>query len=369
MDEIDILKALGIICTVSGHSGAPFTHFIYLFHIAVFFIASGFFFKESNSENIKAAAKSILRKLKQLWLPFFVWTSIFTLLHNFFIQINVYTDNPEILNWVTGEHIATIAPYSVKEIIINILKGAIFKCSEQIFGAGWFLAILFMVSVCYLAVDYLTKLIFKRHIIWVYLIVSVVFLAMGFYCSIHGIKAFGLEKVFSIYCLYFIGNILGRNKEKYQNWNWKIFLPILIVSFGFLLFLNSYGSISLSNNSYENPLFLLAASLTGWAFLYSLSYFLKHIPVVKQGLICIGKKTLTVLILHFLCMKIVEYIVVIYYGMPYFCVAAFPNLYGNRGLWWLAYTVVGVGVPVFANIFYHFIVDRIPIKKPSKRLS
>ena len=174
MDEIDILKALGIICMVSGHSGAPFTHFIYLFHIAVFFIASGFFFKESNSENIKAAAKSILRKLKQLWLPFFVWTSIFTLLHNFFIQINVYTDNPEILNWVTGEQIATIAPYSVKEIIINILKGAILKCSEQIFGAGWFLAILFMVSVCYLAVDYLTKLIFKRHIIWVNLIVSVV---------------------------------------------------------------------------------------------------------------------------------------------------------------------------------------------------
>lgn len=34
---IDILKGLGIILMVAGHSGFPFTRFIYLFHMAIFF--------------------------------------------------------------------------------------------------------------------------------------------------------------------------------------------------------------------------------------------------------------------------------------------------------------------------------------------
>ena len=38
VDELDILKAIAIICMVAGHAGAPFTHFIYLFHMAVFFM-------------------------------------------------------------------------------------------------------------------------------------------------------------------------------------------------------------------------------------------------------------------------------------------------------------------------------------------
>ena len=33
---IDILKGIGIILMVAGHCGAPFTSYIYLFHMAIF---------------------------------------------------------------------------------------------------------------------------------------------------------------------------------------------------------------------------------------------------------------------------------------------------------------------------------------------
>ncbi|HBM98817.1 MAG TPA: hypothetical protein DD413_05260 [Ruminococcus sp.] len=369
IEEIDIIKALGIICMVAGHSSAPFTKFIYLFHMAIFFIASGFFFKDEKSNNIGSVFKGIFSKIKQLWLPFFVWSTIYVLLHNVFIQINVYTENPELLDYVSGSHNHTIVPYTIIEMVKKIIKGGLFSCGEQMFGASWFLKVLFMVSVCYLVVNFLAKKLFKKHVLLVQLLASVLLLALGYFCSVHKISAYGfanIVKTASFYCLYFIGHILGLCKDKYLDWNWKQFVPIFLVSFGLLFCMKNIGSIALDQNHYENPLFLLAASLTGWAFLYSMSYFIKLIPGIKEMMLVIGKRTLTVVILHFLSIKIVEVIVVAYYGMPAFCVAAFPNLYGEKGLWWFAYTVVGVGVPIVANILYHLVVDRISFGRKKK---
>ena len=70
IEELDIVKALGIICMVAGHSDAPFTHFIYLFHMAVFFMAAGFFFKDETSNDFRSVINTTKRKLLQLWLPF-----------------------------------------------------------------------------------------------------------------------------------------------------------------------------------------------------------------------------------------------------------------------------------------------------------
>lgn len=37
--EIDVIKGICIILMVVGHSGSPITKWIYLFHMAVFFVA------------------------------------------------------------------------------------------------------------------------------------------------------------------------------------------------------------------------------------------------------------------------------------------------------------------------------------------
>lgn len=98
---IDIIKGLGIIMMVAGHSGFPFTNFIYLFHMAIFFIASGFCFKSDSSNNFRNVLIFLKRRFLSLWLPYIIWTSIFSLLHNVFISLNLYTNNPSILNYTT----------------------------------------------------------------------------------------------------------------------------------------------------------------------------------------------------------------------------------------------------------------------------
>ena len=51
--EIDILKGIAIILVVIGHTRVPGNSFIYLFHMAVFFIASGYFYSEKSSETLQ----------------------------------------------------------------------------------------------------------------------------------------------------------------------------------------------------------------------------------------------------------------------------------------------------------------------------
>ena len=91
--RIDIMKGIAIILMVYGHSGAPLKNFIYLFHMAVFFMISGYLFDEKKVISHGDTAKYIVKKIKSLWLIYFVWNTAFILLNNFFLKINFYTNN------------------------------------------------------------------------------------------------------------------------------------------------------------------------------------------------------------------------------------------------------------------------------------
>lgn len=155
--NVDIIKAIGIICMVAGHCDSPITKFIYLFHMAIFFIASGYCFKETNSDNFQNLRKFFSRKVQTLWLPYVLWTSIYSLLHNIFIKINVYTNNSSILNYIHGEYIGTTDYWSIRDILINIVKSMALHGGTQIGGALWFLATLMEISVLYCLNDCIIK--------------------------------------------------------------------------------------------------------------------------------------------------------------------------------------------------------------------
>lgn len=357
IDEIDIIKALGIICMVAGHSGAPFTKFIYLFHMAVFFIASGFVFKDVSSDSLGNVMKSIKKKLKQLWIPFFLWNCVFVLFQNLFIKVNVYSNNSELYNYVTGKYVRMTEPLIGKQKLLLILKGAFFSSGTEMGGAFWFIRILFMISVGYCLADYFTKRVLKKNVHLIQSLISLLLLSFGYLCSLNKISLCGIEKAASFYCLYHMGHLLGIYKKNKRNW--KYYGTILVVSFIILIILNNKGYIALDENYYKNSIFLLASSLSGWAYLYSISYFIKQMNFSRKIFTLIGGNTLMIMILHFLSMKVVAAIIVVVYNLSAVCVAAFPNLYGEKGLWWLAYTIVGVFVPVSVNMLYKNAVVRV----------
>lgn len=353
ISEIDIIKALAIIGMVLGHAGAPFTHFIYLFHMAVFFIASGFVYKNVSTGKIKDIWRFVLKKIKQLYVPFVVCNSIFVLLNNLFIDLNIYTDNANIFLYVTGEHVSTQNKLGLVDIVKDVLFGFVFKASTIMGGALWFLKILFFVSILYCVFDYIIAKFVHKQILACFFqgVISIVLLAFGFFISTKSIGFFGIDIIASTYWLYAFGHGLCRFRCLYKNWIWKQYLLLLVLSFVALLILNNFGSISLNVNYYTNPFFFIISSLFGWCFLYSASYFFTK-WFIEKIMIYIGQRTLVIMMLHFLSFKAVAVLVDLIYNLPAYCIAAFPTLYGNIGFWWIAYTIVGVALPLLLDLVY-----------------
>ena len=92
----------------------------------------------------------------------------------------------------------------------------------------------------------------------------------------------------------------------------------------------------------------------------------QKIEYVKRIFVCIGQNTLAVVILHFLCFKLVSYIGVLINKQQLFLVAAFPVLYCG-GVWWIAYLLSGLVIPVFLSIVWK--KTRVYLEKPRIRIS
>ncbi len=168
--NIDIIKGIGIILMVGGHCGMPFTHFIYLFHMAIFFMASGYCFNASNSETMQDVLSFVKRKFKGLWFPYVLWTAVFSLLHNVFIKAGIYSP----------------APWSISEIGKNIIKSFFLHGHTQLGSALWFISALMQIAVLYCCIDYVIKkvTVSKKANFLLQGVVSIVFLAVGYRCAL-----------------------------------------------------------------------------------------------------------------------------------------------------------------------------------------
>lgn len=358
--SIDIIKALGILCVVWGHCEVPFRSFIYLFHMAIFFIASGYCYKSSASDSISSVGRFIWRKIKTLWFPYVLWTAIFVLLHNVLIKVNIYTNDPTIFQYVTKDYASVKDFMSVKEMAVSIIKACLFHTSTELGGAFWFIAALFELSIGYCIVDFIIRKIFKtdKAVIIGQGIVSVLFLGIGYFCSLKGISLFQLDRVFSSYILFYLGCIMKKTGICAKERKPVVNVIILVASFAILVICDQLGKISLGNNSYVNPLFLLVASLAGWEFLYMLAWLIKMCKPVTNVAVYIGQRTMPILIFHFLGFKLVNFIGTLVYSLPTCVTAAFPIAFSGI-LWWILYTIFGMGIPLGLNALYELVKGKL----------
>lgn len=333
--NIDIIKGIGIILMVGGHCGMPFTHFIYLFHMAIFFMASGYCFNASNSETLQGVLSFVKRKFKGLWLPYVLWTTVFSLLHNVFVKTGIYS--PE--------------PWSVIEIGKNIIKSFFLHGHTQLGSALWFIGTLMQIAVLYCCIDYVIKkvTVSKKAGFLLQGTVSIILLAVGYRCYLTNSIWGGGNRVLSYYCLFYLGAVLREFQkivctEKYHYWK-------MTVAFLVLVFCNQIGSIALDENSYETPIFLLVVSICGWMLLYEMSQELRKIKLLTNLVVCCGQNSMSIVVLHFLCFKIINIIGVMVYKHPKEMIATFPVLY-NDGVWWSVYMFAGILVPVLLSMMW-----------------
>ena len=88
---LDSMRGIGIVLMVLGHAGFPGSSFIYLFHMALFFMLSGWFFSPHTGESAHRLARFAKRKVVTLWLPFVAANTVYTLLTDLFSKVNILT--------------------------------------------------------------------------------------------------------------------------------------------------------------------------------------------------------------------------------------------------------------------------------------
>ena len=115
---LDSMRGIGIVLMVLGHSGFPGTDYIYLFHMALFFMLSGWFFSLRGG-----LVHFVRRKLVTLWLPFVAANTVFTVCNNLFLRLNILTADARIAE-IPGNSVT--APVSIKDIIGRTVHWCVF---------------------------------------------------------------------------------------------------------------------------------------------------------------------------------------------------------------------------------------------------
>ena len=136
-NDITYTKAVGILLMVLCHSMFWDIPIVYMFHMPLFFLFSGYCLKEKYLDD---PHQFIFRKIKGIWLPYVKYSVLFLLLHNVMYSLNIYNSN-------YGFKGQTSSIYSHGDVL-NHLSEILMRMQgqEQLLGGYWFLRALFFGS-------------------------------------------------------------------------------------------------------------------------------------------------------------------------------------------------------------------------------
>ena len=330
---IDVLKGIGIILVVIGHSGCPnlLKDFIYSFHMPLFFIASGYFFNENYLESKKEYFK---RKVHGVYLPYLKWSVIFLILHNFFYYCGI-------LNSLYGNSEGLCSQlYSMKEIIYKFLDISLRMTNYEVFilGAYWFMRSLFVGCLVLCFGTWIVNKVVKskKKSIAIVLIMS---------CFIGGVMKYfdiwipyfpqgGYREVMAVFflgCGYFI-----KQSDSYLCRSYVILASIVI----FITCVIVNPTSMSFKSTFEDWMVLPFSGISGFILTYYISKQIIRYNIIRSALIYVGKNTFYVLTFHFLMFKPAALLYSYIYNLDWHVVGCHPVAMQIKDNWfWIIYSV------------------------------
>lgn len=345
--HLDFAKGICIILMVIGHSGAPIWlhEWLSTFHMAVFFMASGFLWKLKNIDDINSLLKYIWKKIKSLYIPYVLCNGLFLVLNNFFVIIHIYPETSVLNTYqiITG-------------LLLILLTGNI----TTLGGATWFLSVLFIITILHAIYSFILKNFKYKNIIDFILVIFCIIMAeVVNQLSLGFVLPLRIGILFSAYILYRLGMIIKiiYNKLKNITIGGGYQLIIVVISLGILIICSIFvGGVELNSGKIVNILYLLFVSICGWVFLWVTASMLhKYINVLCRIIGYFGRNTLPIVLWHFIAMKFVSYIWISTNNLSILSLASFPVINDTTYWFWICYTLGGVFIPILVNIPYKLV--------------
>ncbi|MBR6162932.1 acyltransferase family protein [bacterium] len=345
----DIIKGIAIILMVLGHTSHIFGQYVGLFHMGIFFICSGYFFKDKCYESIESVKKFIKNKIIHLYLPFIIFNGILTLLHNFFLKINIYTTNPDFLN-LEGSHWGLAYYYTFSVMLKKLLYTLLFLQNEQMGGGTWFVRVLFWILIINCIFHFIIKKIIKneKNFKSIRLLLFIFTFLLGYLCQKLNYNFYSIGTTLSCSFLYFIGITYKDYKDKLSINKYTLIISTIV----FIIVLYYFaGFNNFVDNKYKNIFTYLIANITGFYWVHNISFYINKINKINKIFEYIGQHTLSILFFHFLAFKIITYIQVIIYDKPDYYLASFTTLITSEW-WWILYVLAGTLIPLLLAFIY-----------------
>ena len=136
----NIVKAIGIISIVIGHSCAGLVKFVYFYHLALFFFVGGALYNEQKYGNDPYL--NFLSKIKNNWPKYVAFSIFLTLIHN------------TLFNYGLLENAVL---YSPKSILAYCLNCIMFGCIEDMAAGLWFVSVYILSSTLFGSLVYFSN--------------------------------------------------------------------------------------------------------------------------------------------------------------------------------------------------------------------
>lgn len=333
-----------------GHTFPFLREYIYLFHISVFLMASGFCWKDNVICDFKSYKKYILKKLRSLYIPYVMCNGIFILLRNFFIRLNIYSDNKAFLILTEGAPYPQqlISKLSGVEIIKEEIKVVFGIGTTQLGSATWFLIALIIVLFIHGSISYL----FRRKRQYLDLLNVSLFIIMAVISLfVNNTEVRGeIRRMPCTYMAFLLGIFVKKIIDQLSKW-WMIVCAILA-----LAIMPRFGTIEMSAAHIQNPVFFVVASIAGWILLWNISYWgIKNCNVLKKVIEYIGKKTMPILCMHLLAFKISSLLYIVVTHKSKILLASFHIIFETSEMYKLIYTLLGVLVPLMVCYMWNWL--------------
>lgn len=370
INYIDYAKAFGMFFIVVAHAYTPVLRNIgYMFMVPIFFILNGYVFNlKKQNIDFKYYKNFVLKKIKTLWLPFFIYSVLFILLHNVFLYFGIYTSNNQFLK-LAQEHNQSVMWgnfitnfYTLKDMLLLIIKSATFKVIEQFSRPLWFIAALFTADIIYVTIIYISNKLKNTMYKNIFILVAVLLIfALGYLTHFPRFISSGLVGVLLVY----IGNKIKKYDEKIP---YNIYLSILCCII--VIIMSRFTHVGMMGNTYTNPITFLISSLCGtYAILYisrKIDFNLSDKNLFKRFLSFFGKNTFAILGLHLICFKIITLLQIIIYKDDWIYLACYP-VYLINGVWTILYILVGISIPLILKFIQIKLKNKISFINIKKR--
>lgn len=342
---LDILKAIAVSSVVFHHAGFP-VFFLGMIFVSVFFISSGYVFKEQSFwEYMK-------KQFFRLWIPFVVANFLAVLLHNLLTVVGLWPGYP----------------YEIRDVVMIVLRSFAFCFSDGLCSPHWFVFMIFAAGIAFYCLYYLCSFVSKRvvnHSVGSEKIGKIRDILIGVISLIMFILGLvfndGLNKIMWSNCAFvtniFYGMILfafGYAIRRYKLVKKLLGLGMWIKIVIFVLcsvvlsaeYLKGYIADHRAGNFTMAP-FVPIVSLMGftWLVLFSKAV-IEKIPGVRDVLAYMGRNSLYIMLYQGLAYQLVTFIQVKICHIPYDPAWQWQNVYMGSGLWVTLAGICGVLLPL-----------------------